>query len=193
MFTSIDLLYNLSYPIIAFHGSLSLTVNFVALQEYFSINQDHCFHCTVPQSSPLDIAICCYRLESSSLSYLFQTFHSGFNFLHIYDLFVLRDHIEDCTSTSTSTSIPLDVIYYLLKLCAWDYDILLQFEFYLRKYLTDISLDLRETETSSFLIFQLILQNSSKILLTCLDPADRDHISSLLSYMESQIQIRLCS
>lgn len=170
---SVDLLYGLTHPQLAYHGSLSLTVNFASLREYFSRNG--CFQCTTPQSSQLDIAICCYGFENSSLPSLFDTFEYGFNAIHIYDIYVLRDHLEDCTI------IPLSTIFYLLRIAAWDYDILFQFESYILKYLSE------SFEVSSILLFQEIMDHSSRIYLTCHSPGDHERLTTLLQ----KIEIRL--
>jgi hypothetical protein len=136
------------------------------LEEYSKRNSG-CSSITTPHAVPLDIAICCLGLDKLSLPSLFQTFEFGFNSIHVYDLFVLRDHLEDSCS-----SVPASVVHHLLDVGAWDSDILLQFEPYLTAQLNASKSRAESAESLSSLdnhnIFKGILEKKEQLHLSCL-------------------------
>jgi hypothetical protein len=171
---SVDLLYGLPDPVIASHGSISFTVNFVAIQEYF-LSSGHCV-ISFPHSAPLDIALCSFGLHNSPLSYLPQTFYYGLSSVHVYDLFVVRDHLEDSIS-SASSAVPLSVIAQILSLGAWDCDILFQFESSLLFHLSPSQSASLSSSVRS--ILQFLQQNLTSILRSCLRPADASRVQAI--------------
>ena len=168
-------------PIIASHGSISLTVNFVCLENFSELHFG-CASITSPQAVPLDIAICCLGIDKLGLPSLHQTFDFGFNSIHVYDLFVMRDHLEDSCST-----VPPSVVYHLLNIGAWDSDILLQFERYL---LSQLCLESKSESLSALdvTVLQAILERKEQLLRSCLLRTDNlQRVEAFLRIIEAAV------
>jgi hypothetical protein len=176
------MLYGGADPLIASHGSISLTVNFYALQKYFSLSGGW-MQITPHQAAPIDIAIGCLGLNQDALQNLCRTFRCGFCTLHPYDLFVLRDHIEDTSRNSLSSSnysLPLSVICLLLEIGAYDIDIFLQFENYFHSV---------GATNEIYRVLRLLQNHESDIRLSCLEETQDLEARTKLEELIRRIQI----
>lgn len=128
-----------SNPSISLHGSLSMMVNFDAInrfiKEYSTLLHNVPFSVihTPQQNSDLDICLATVGMENYISK---NVFIDNFSMFGVFDLFTLRDHVEDIMSnnapppegdTHNGDTPPLSVIVALLKLSCWDPDLLGQF------------------------------------------------------------------